>query len=99
MNQITVSHSTYELGWWLEIVTAKPLCLYYFGAFMTHQEAASQQAGFVEDLLQENALILSVNLQFLQPNQIILIRDDLRSHIYGFRKLTNPRKIAVAQLV
>jgi len=99
MNQITVSNSSYELGWWLEILTAQPLCLYYFGAFTTRQEAESQQDGFIEDLLQENALLLSTNLQFLQPNQITLIGDDLRSHIHGFRKLPKPRRIAATPLV
>lgn len=99
MNQITVSNSSYELGWWLEILTAQPLCLYYFGAFTTRQEAESQQDGFIEDLLQENALILSTNLQFLQPKEITLTGDDLRSHIHGFRKISNPRRIAAIQLV
>jgi hypothetical protein len=99
MNQITVGDSTHELGWWLGILTAQPLCLYYFGAFTTHQEAESQQAEFIEDLLQENALILSTKLQFLQPNQITLIGDDLRSHIHGFRKLPKPRRIAATQIV
>jgi len=98
MNQITVSDSLYELGWWLEILTAQPLCLYYFGAFTTRQEAESQQAGFIEDLLQENALILSTNLQFLQPHQITLIGDDLRSHIHGFRKLPQPRRVVASKL-
>lgn len=98
MNQILVNNSDYELGWWVEILTAQPLCLYYFGAFASQQEAESHQAGFVDDLLQENAIILSTNLQFFQPIHITLIGDDLRSQISGFKKVTNPR-IAATSLV
>ncbi|MFN5816430.1 MAG: DUF1816 domain-containing protein, partial [Pseudanabaena sp.] len=54
-------------------MTTQPLCLYYFSAFTTRQEAEIQQAGFIEDLLQENARIVWTNIQFLQPNQITLI--------------------------
>jgi hypothetical protein len=98
MSQITLDNSNHELGWWLEILTAQPLCLYYFGAFETRLEATSLQRGFIEDLLQENALILSTNLQFLQPSQLTLIGDELRSHILGFKKATKTR-ITARQLV
>ncbi|MFN6168315.1 MAG: DUF1816 domain-containing protein [Pseudanabaena sp.] len=80
-------------------MTTQPLCLYYFAAFTTRQEAEIQQAGFIEDLLQENARIVWTNIQFLQPNQITLIGDDLRSHINGFRKSSNTRRVVATQLV
>jgi hypothetical protein len=79
MDQLQNS-SIYELGWWIEILTAQPLCLYYFGAFTSHQEVQQLQAGFIEDLLLESATILSANIRFCQPSQLTLTRDNLRSH-------------------
>lgn len=79
MNQIQ-NRVVHELGWWIEILTAQPLCLYYFGAFTSHQEVQQQQAGFIKDLVLESATILSANIRFCQPSQLTLTRDDLRSH-------------------
>jgi Domain of unknown function (DUF1816) len=77
MNQIQLNISVYELGWWIEILTAQPLCLYYFGAFTSHQE--------VQQL--ESATILSVNIRFCQPSQLTLTGEDLRSHFLSSREL------------
>jgi len=86
MNQIR-NRVVHELGWWIEILTAQPLCLYYFGAFTVHQEAQQLQAGFIEDLLLESATILSANIRFYQPSQLTLTRDDLRSHFILSKEL------------
>jgi hypothetical protein len=86
MDQLQDS-SIYELGWWIEILTAQPLCLYYFGSFTSHQEVQKLKAGFIEDLLLESATILWVDVQFCQPSQLTLTRDDLRSHFRSSKKL------------
>ncbi|MCL1492233.1 MAG: DUF1816 domain-containing protein [Pseudanabaena sp. Salubria-1] len=80
MNQTKLNSSVSKLGWWIEILTAQPLCLYYFGAFTSHQEVQQLKAGFIEDLLLESATILSANILFCQPSQLTLTRDELRSH-------------------
>jgi Domain of unknown function (DUF1816) len=80
MNQIQLNSPVNELGWWIEILTAQPQCLYYFGAFTSHQEVNQMKAGFIEDLLLESATILSATIRFCQPSQLTLTRDDLRSH-------------------
>lgn len=58
----------YQLLWWLEIKTAKPYCTYWFGPFASPQEARLYQAGYVEDLVEEQAEGITIKLQ-LQQNQ------------------------------
>jgi len=38
MDRLQSNHPIYDLDWWIEILTALPLCLYYFGSFTTRQE-------------------------------------------------------------
>ncbi|OYQ67575.1 hypothetical protein B9G53_01075 [Pseudanabaena sp. SR411] len=88
MNQIKSNNSAHDLGWWISILTAQPLCLYYFGAFSFRQEAESIQDRFIEDLRQEKALILCSNIRFLQPSQVTVTGTDLLTHITGFQKIS-----------
>ena len=59
-------------NWWIEIHTNNPQCTYYFGPFETASEAQALQAGYVEDLRQEQALILTVQIKQCQPSQLTL---------------------------
>jgi hypothetical protein len=43
------------LAWWVEIKTDSPRCLYYFGPFLTADEAEAAKPGYIEDLQQESA--------------------------------------------
>jgi hypothetical protein len=36
------------MAWWVEIVTKKPDCKYYFGPFASHREAQLSQLGYIE---------------------------------------------------
>lgn len=45
--------------WWLEIKTSGPACTYYFGPFDTESEAELRKQGYLEDLQQEGAKVLS----------------------------------------
>ncbi|WP_330485377.1 DUF1816 domain-containing protein [Tumidithrix elongata] len=80
MERHTLSSSPYELGWWLEIFTAQPACIYYFGAFETSQEAEESQAGFVQDLLLEGAQGIATRLRFFQPTKLIVTEKELLTH-------------------
>ncbi len=53
--------------WWLEIYTDYPRCLYYFGPFDSREEAEHEQDGFLEDLRQEGAENIGVNIKQCQP--------------------------------
>ncbi|BFM41300.1 DUF1816 domain-containing protein [Synechocystis sp. LKSZ1] len=56
-----------SLPWWIEIYTDYPRCLYYFGPFESLVEAQAHQAGFAEDLHQEGAESLVVQIKQCQP--------------------------------
>jgi Domain of unknown function (DUF1816) len=40
-----------DLGWWIEVFTAYPACIYYFGVFEDTKTAAAALSEFTEDLL------------------------------------------------
>jgi|JFJP01.1.fsa_nt_gi hypothetical protein len=91
MNQPIDNNSDHELGWWIEIMTAQPLYLYYFGAFSNLEQAKNLQAGFIEDLVLENALIVSTNIRFFQPQYLTLSGEDLRSNSPVFKRIPKNR--------
>lgn len=53
--------------WWVEILTNRPHCLYYFGPFESAKEAQDNQAGYIEDLQSEGADGIAVKLLQCQP--------------------------------
>ncbi|MEY3299194.1 MAG: hypothetical protein RLZZ597_2454 [Cyanobacteriota bacterium] len=62
-------------NWWVEITTAKPICIYYFGPFMSFQEADAMRPGYVEDLLQENSVIIQALVKQCQPTQLTIFHE------------------------
>ncbi|MEM6252243.1 MAG: DUF1816 domain-containing protein [Cyanobacteria bacterium P01_D01_bin.156] len=54
---------SFSKPWWVEISTAQPRCLYYFGPFNTEVEASQYQAGYIEDLEQEGAQQIDVSIK------------------------------------
>ena len=64
-----------QLLWWLEIKTAKPYCVYWFGPFASPLEARLEQAGYVEDLVEEQAEGITIKLQQCQPKQLTICSD------------------------
>ncbi len=61
-----------QLLWWLEIQTAKPYCIYYFGPFASPKEARLHQAGYVEDLVHEQAEGITIQLKQCQPKELTI---------------------------
>ena len=59
-------------SWWLEIQTTNPQCTYYFGPFETFLEASSLQAGYLEDLRQEQAQVITAKIKQCQPQQLTI---------------------------
>ncbi|ACK70196.1 Domain of unknown function DUF1816 [Gloeothece citriformis PCC 7424] len=53
--------------WWVEISTAQPKCLYYFGPFDSADEAQSHKPGYVEDLQAEGAIGISIDIKQCYP--------------------------------
>jgi Domain of unknown function (DUF1816) len=59
-------------AWWVEITTAKPHCVYYFGPFTSAVEADNAKAGYVEDLEGESAQGIRVNIKRCKPTEITI---------------------------
>ncbi|MFB2835591.1 DUF1816 domain-containing protein [Floridanema evergladense] len=64
------------MSWWLEIVTKKPNCIYYFGPFDTLREAELEKGGYVEDLRQEQAEIIDTRIKFFNPLELTIDLED-----------------------
>jgi hypothetical protein len=64
------------LAWWVEIITASPRCTYYFGPFLTAKEAEEAQDGYLEDLEEEGALGIRVEIKRCKPTELT-ISDEL----------------------
>lgn len=65
------------MGWayWVEIETAKPSCTYYFGPFLTFKDAKSAQVGYVDDLTQEDAVGIMVEIKRCKPTELTVIKE------------------------
>lgn len=66
----------FGLAWWVEVKTSAPRCIYYFGPFLTSQEAEFAKAGYVEDIENEGAEGLIVSIQRCKPIDLT-VADDL----------------------
>jgi predicted HicB family RNase H-like nuclease len=59
-------------AWWVEIITDAPRCTYYFGPFLTEAEAIEYQPGYIEDLQQEGAQNIQVQVKRCKPEQLTI---------------------------
>ena len=71
----------FELACWIEIFTDTPRCTYYFGPFLNEREARLAQDGYIEDLENEEAKGISVNIKRFKPNELTIF-DDLEEMNY-----------------
>lgn len=65
------------LAWWVEVVTDSPRCTYYFGPFISANEAKALQAGYIKDLEQEGAQGIVAKVKRCKPAQLTIYEDDL----------------------
>lgn len=64
-------------SYWLKITTKVPRCTYYFGPFDSPLEAKIMQAGYIEDLLAEEAQGIHVELaKCLQPPELTIYDEE-----------------------
>ena len=68
------------LACWVEIVTDNPRCTYYFGPFVSEQEAHAAKSGYVEDLENEGAQGISVTVRRCKPTNLTIF-DELGEQI------------------
>ena len=63
------------LAIWVEVITANPKCTYFFGPFTGTQEAEIAKAGYVEDLLSEDARIIGIEVKRCKPKELTIVDD------------------------
>ncbi|NEP83281.1 MAG: DUF1816 domain-containing protein [Okeania sp. SIO3C4] len=67
------------LAWWVKISTANPRCTYYFGPFLTDEEAKAAQTGYVENLENEGAQGIQLSIEQCKPVELT-IYDELEDN-------------------
>ena len=74
------------VGWayWVKITTASPNCTYFFGPFLSLQEAKSNQPGFIEDLKGENAKDIRVEIKRCQPQELTIFDESTDKENFKF---------------
>lgn len=68
--QVAEIYNRLGLAWWVEIKTSSPVCVYYFGPFVTASEAEGSVPGYVQDLEAENAEGIEVSVRRMKPKNI-----------------------------
>lgn len=62
----------HKLAWWLQVITNRPYCIYYFGPFDTWKEAELAQNGYIEDLNQEGAEGIYAQIRLDNPSELTI---------------------------
>ena len=78
---LTSSLNLVGLSWWVEIVTETPRCTYYFGPFVSKQEAEAAKIGYIEDLEEEGAEGLAYEVKRCKPANLTVYDEDLDERI------------------
>lgn len=65
-----------KMPWWVKITTEVPKCTYFFGPFDSFAEANQLQSGYIEDLKEEKAQGVMVEIQQAEPKQLTIIEND-----------------------
>ena len=61
-----------SLPYWLEIKTKNPTCTYYFGRFNHPLAAKLMQQGYIQDLIEEEAIVTSIKLKRCDPEKLTI---------------------------
>lgn len=62
-----------QAPYWIEIKTENPTCTYYFGHFDNPLSAKLMQQGYIKDLIEEDAVIVSVKLKQCEPDSLTVM--------------------------
>lgn len=76
MKEILISLlDSFGLAHWVKIVSENPQCTYYFGPFLTSDEAREAQSGYVEDLIGEGARVDKLEIRRCKPQNLTVYDD------------------------
>ncbi|MGF1604165.1 MAG: DUF1816 domain-containing protein [Thermosynechococcaceae cyanobacterium] len=56
--------------WWVEVTTAEPPYVYFFGPFDSNVEADASKDGYIQDLLEEDAQGIVAHVKYCQPQRL-----------------------------
>ncbi|MGB0561917.1 MAG: DUF1816 domain-containing protein [Spirulinaceae cyanobacterium] len=59
-------------AYWVEVKTTVPAYTYYFGPFLTEQEALAARPGYVEDLTDEGAEGIATQIRQMKPKALTI---------------------------
>ncbi len=62
--------------YWIEITTQQPRCIYYFGAFDSRTEAKEMRQGYIEDLVAEKTIGISVKIKRCMPTKLTISNEE-----------------------
>lgn len=65
--------------YWIEIKTKNPICTYYFGHFEHPLAAKLMQQGYIQDLIDEKAIVVSAKIQQCQPDRLTVVETEKNS--------------------
>jgi hypothetical protein len=65
-----------KIPWWIEVQTRIPYCIYYFGPFNSASEAIINQSGYIEDLREEKAEGITVEIKQYQPSSLTIFEGE-----------------------
>ena len=69
-----ISHN--RSPYWIEITTAQPRCIYYFGDFASYREAKKMVTGYVEDLIAEQADGITTEIKRCSPTNLTITEEE-----------------------
>jgi hypothetical protein len=73
------------LAYWIEIATDSPKCTYYFGPFLSKEEAEQEKGGYLDDLKGEGAMGIRVAIKQTKPSQLTIF--DEADETVNFKKI------------
>lgn len=62
-----------KIPYWIEVKTENPSCIYYFGHFDSPFAAKLMIKGYIKDLIDEDAKVISVILKQSEPEQLTIV--------------------------
>lgn len=75
-----VFHSP-EVPYWIEIKTDNPACIYYFGHFDSPWAAKLMHKEYIQDLIDEDAKVVSVQLKQCNPQELTIVEAEKEVNI------------------
>lgn len=66
-----------KLARWIEIITEQPKCIYYFGSFATGNDAHLSSGGYIENLEQELAQEIAVDIKQGHPQKLTIFEEEM----------------------